>query len=144
MICLDVNVLVNAHRLDAPDHEDYVDLIVELANGSEPMGLADIVLSGFLRVVTNRRVFKLPTPTDVALQSVSRLIDSPAGMLLRSGEQHWSIFIDLMNAMGARGNDVPDAYIAAFAIENNATLLSADRGFARFERLRWRHPLAGN
>ena len=144
MICLDVNVLVNAHRLDAPDHEDYVDLLVELANGSEPVGLADIVLSGFLRVVTNRRVFKVPTPTDVALQSVSRLIDSPAGMLLRSGEQHWSIFIDLMNAMGARGNDVPDAYIAAFAIENNATLLSADRGFARFERLRWRHPLAGN
>ena len=144
MICLDVNVLVNAHRLDAPDHEDYVDLIVELANGSEPVGLADIVLSGFLRVVTNRRVFKVPTPTDVALQSVSRLIDSPAGILLRSGEQHWSIFIDLMNAMGARGNDVPDAYIAAFAIENNATLLSADRGFARFERLRWRHPLAGN
>ena len=109
------------------------------------MGLADIVLSGFLRVLSpTAAFFKVPTPTDVALQSVSRLIDSPAGMLLRSGEQHWSIFIDLMNAMGARGNDVPDAYIAAFAIENNATLLSADRGFARFERLRWRHPLAGN
>ena len=142
MICLDVNVLVNAHRLDAPDHRDYADLLVELANGSEPVGLADIVLSGFLRVVTNRRIFKVPTPTDVAIQSVSRLIGSPAGMLLRSGERHWSIFLELADAMSARGNDVPDAYIAAYAIENNATLLSADRGFARFERLRWRHPLA--
>jgi toxin-antitoxin system PIN domain toxin len=142
MICLDVNVLVNAHRLDAPDHHEYADLLVELANGSEPVGLSDIVLSGFLRVVTDRRVFKIPTPTDVAIQSVSRLIDSPAGMLLRSGERHWSIFVELVNEMSARGNDVPDAYIAAYAIENNATLLSADRGFARFERLRWRHPLA--
>jgi predicted nucleic acid-binding protein len=41
------------------------------------------------------------------------------------------------------GNDIPDAYIAAYAVENNATLLSADRGFARFDRLRWRHPLDG-
>ena len=142
MICLDVNVLVNAHRLDVPDHCDYADLLVELANGSEPVGLADIVLSGFLRIVTNRRIFKVPTPTDVALQSVNRLIDSPAGMLLRSGERHWSIFLELVSAMSARGNDVPDAYIAAYAIENNATLLSADRGFARFEQLRWQHPLA--
>jgi toxin-antitoxin system PIN domain toxin len=142
MICLDVNVLVNAHRLDAPDHHKYAGLLVELANGSEPMGLADIVLSGFLRIVTNRRVFKVPTPTDVAIESVSRLINSPTGILLRSGERHWSTFVELANAMSARGNDIPDAYIAAYAIENNATLLSADRGFARFERLRWRHPLA--
>ena len=35
----------------------------------------------------------------------------------------------------------PDAYVAAYEIENNATFLNADRGFARFSRLRWRHPL---
>jgi toxin-antitoxin system PIN domain toxin len=142
MICLDVNVLVHAHRLDAPDHRDYADLLVRLANDSEPLGLPDIVLSGFLRVVTNRRVFKVPTPTRLALESVNRLIDSPAGILLRSGERHWSTFVALVDALDARGNDIPDAYIAAYAVENNATLLSADRGFARFERLRWRHPLA--
>jgi uncharacterized protein len=41
----------------------------------------------------------------------------------------------------ARGNDIADAYLAAYALENNATWLSSDRGFARFRRLRWSHPL---
>jgi toxin-antitoxin system PIN domain toxin len=141
MICLDVNVLVNAHRLDVAEHQRYADLLVGLATGSEPLGLPDMVLSGFLRVVTNRRVFKVPTPSATALEFVDQLISSPAGILLRASERHWSTFVDLAQDVGALGNDIPDAYIAAYAVENNATLLSADRGFARFGQLRWRHPL---
>lgn len=141
MICLDVNVLVNAHRLDAADHERYADLLVGLVTGSEPVGLPDVVLSGFLRVVTNRRVFQVPTPSATALEFVDQLVSSPAGILLCATERHWPTFVDLAQDLGALGNDIPDAYIAAYAVENNATLLSADRGFARFGRLRWRHPL---
>jgi hypothetical protein len=141
MICLDVNVLVNAHRLDVADHDGYASLLVGLATGSEPMGLPDVVLSGFLRVVSNRRVFKVPTPSATALEFVDQLINSRAGILLRASERHWSTFVELAQDLGATGNDIPDAYIAAYAVDNNATFLSADRGFARFDRLRWRHPL---
>jgi predicted nucleic acid-binding protein len=50
------------------------------------------------------------------------------------------VFRQLASDIKARANDIPDAYLAAYAVENNATWLSADRGFARFHRLRWSHP----
>jgi uncharacterized protein len=61
--------------------------------------------------------------------------------MLRAGERHWELFRQLASDVDARGNDIADAYLAAYSVENNATWLSADRGFSRFHRLRWRHPL---
>jgi toxin-antitoxin system PIN domain toxin len=141
MHCVDVNVLVYAHRADLPEHPEYRELLERLANDEEPLGLPDAVLSGFLRVMTNRRVFLQPTSTDEAWQAIETLLGAPASMQLRVGERHWSLFRQLATDIDARGNDVADAYLGAYALENNATWLSADRGFARFDRLRWRHPL---
>lgn len=141
MRCVDVNVLVYAHRPDLPEHDGYRRLLERLANDDEPLGLPDLVLVGFLRVVTNRRVFPEPTSPDDAAMAVDALLAAPAAMKLRAGDRHWSTFRGLAAEIGARGNDVADAYLAAYAIENNASWLSADRGFARFRRLRWIHPL---
>ncbi|MEN8376929.1 MAG: PIN domain-containing protein, partial [Gemmatimonadota bacterium] len=57
------------------------------------------------------------------------------------GPRHWSIFRDLCEAVDARGNLVPDAYLAALAIENGAEWITTDRDFTRFPGLRMRHPL---
>lgn len=141
MLCLDVNVLVYAHRSDVPEHERYRSLVADWANGVQPVGLPGMVLSGFVRVVTNRRAFAVPTPTAEAWMFIEQLLDAPAAMLLQSSERHWTHFRRLANDIDARGPDVADAYLAAYALDNNATFLSADRGFARFSRLRWRHPL---
>jgi uncharacterized protein len=139
MLCVDTNVLVYAHRADLPEHADYRPLLERLANDDEPLGLPDVVLSGFVRVVTNRRIFSAPTSSDEAWEAVDALL--AAAMRLRAGERHWVLFRQLANDINARGNDIPDAYVAAYAVENNATWLSADRGFARFNRLRWSHPM---
>ena len=141
MRCFDANVLVYAHRADLPEHEDYRALLERLANDDEPLGLPDIALSGYLRVITNRRIFTEPTTPSNAWDSLEAMIAAPATMRLRPGERHWALFRELAQDIDARGNDVPDAYLAAYAVENNATWLSADRGFARFRRLQWRHPL---
>ena len=141
MRCVDANVLVYAHRADLPEHEDYRALLERLANDDEPLGVPDIALSGYVRVITNRRIFTEPTTPSNAWDSLEALIAAPATMRLRPGERHWALFRELAQDIDARGNDVPDAYLAAYAVENNATWLSADRGFARFRRLRWRHPL---
>ena len=141
MRCVDVNVLVYAHRADLPEHADYRRLLEHLANDDEPLGVPDAVLSGFARVMTNRRVFAEPTTSRQVWEAVDALLAAPAVMRLRVGERHWLLFRQLVDDVDARGNDVADAYLAAFALENNATWLSADRGFARFHRLRWRHPL---
>ena len=142
MKCVDVNVLVYAHRADLPEHRDYRSLLEQLGNGEEPLGLAEIVLSGFVRVLTNRRIFREPTTSQAAWEAVDRLLAAPAAVRLQTGERHWGLFRQLADDIDARGNDVADAYLAAYAIDNNAAWLSADRGFARFRRLRWNHPLS--
>ena len=141
MLCVDVNVLVYAYRADLPEHANYRPLLERLANNDEPFGLPDLVLSGFVRVMTNRRIFAEPTSPDEAWEAVDSLLAAPAVMQLQAGERHWTLFRQLARDIDARGNDIADAFLAAYALENNATWVSADRGFTRFDRLRWSHPL---
>jgi uncharacterized protein len=141
MLCVDVNVLVYAHREDLAEYSDYRPLLERLANGDELLGLVDSVLGGFARVMTNRRIFSEPTSSAEVWEAVNALLVAPAAMQISAGKRHWALFRQLAADITASGNDIADAYLAAHALENNATWLSADRGFARFPRLRWRHPL---
>jgi toxin-antitoxin system PIN domain toxin len=142
MLCVDVNVLVYAHRPESPRHDGYRSWLEEARRGVEPLGIPEMVQSGFVRVVTHPRVFKEPTPLDTALEFVEAVRGSPATVPIAPGERHWGIFIDLCRQLDARGNRVPDAFLAAMAIEQGATFVSADRGFAGFPGLRWIDPLA--
>ncbi len=142
MLCVDVNVLVYAHRPESPDHDGYRVWLDEARRGVEPLGIAPIVLSGFLRVVTHPRIFQEPTPLDLAIEFSDVVRGSPAAVPVIPGERHWQIFTDLCRELGARGNTVPDAFLAAIAVEQGATWVSADRGFAGVPGLRWVHPLA--
>jgi len=141
MHAVDVNVLVFAHRPDADGHSRYRDWLEAARLGEEPLGVSDVVLSGFVRIVTHPRVFKDPSPLEVAVGFADMLRASPASVPLRPGPRHWGLFTGLCQQTGARGNLVPDAFLAALAIESGATWMTADRGFARFAGLRWAHPL---
>lgn len=142
MRCVDVNVLVYAHRPESPRHDGYRSWLEEARRGVEPLGIPGMVQSGFVRVVTHPRVFKEPTPLDTALEFIEAVRGSPATVPIAPGERHWGIFTDLCRQLDARGNRVPDAFLAAMAIEQGATFVSADRGFAGFPGLRWIDPLA--
>jgi toxin-antitoxin system PIN domain toxin len=141
VILPDVNVLVYAFRQDAPRHSGYRSWLERLVDGDEAYALSDLVLSGFVRVVTHPRLPVEPDPIEDALDFAQALRVRPNCLAISPGRRHWSIFNRLCRAAGARGNLVPDAYLAALAIESGAELASADRGFARFADLRWRHPL---
>lgn len=104
--------------------------------------MSELVLSGFLRVVTHPRAFDVPTPVDRALTFTDALRSRPNCVLLAPGQRHWGIFARLCRAVGARGNLVPDAYLAALAIESGSEWITTDRDYSRFPGLRWRHPLA--
>lgn len=140
MILADVNVLVYAHRQDLPQHQRFSAWLKEEVESGRGYALCDASLTGFLRVVTNGRIFENPTPLDVALRVVEELRGQPGAILLSPGPRHWPLFTDLCSAVGARGNDVPDAYLAALAIESGSELVTADRGFGRFPGLRWSCP----
>ncbi|MFC5381352.1 TA system VapC family ribonuclease toxin [Aquipuribacter nitratireducens] len=140
MILPDVNVLVRALRSDAPDHARYRHWLEETASGPAPFGLADIVLSGVLRVLTHPRVFSPPTPSEHVLEELGRLRALPTCVVVAPGPRHWDLFTRLCRDAGARGNLVPDAYLAALAVESGSEWVTTDRDFARFPGLRWRHP----
>lgn len=143
MVLPDVNVLVYAHREDTSDHQEYRAWLTEVVNSPRAYGLSDLVLSGFLRVVTHPRVFREPSPLDSALAFVSEIRERPSRVRVAPGPRHWEIFVDLLATTEARGNLIPDAYFAALAIESGSEWITTDRDYARFPGLRWRHPLEG-
>lgn len=102
--------------------------------------MSDLVLSGFLRVVTHPRVFTDPTPPEDARSFVDALRGAPNCVATNPGPRHWGIFVGLCEAAGARGNLVPDAYLAALAVESGSEWVTTDRDFSRFPGLKWRHP----
>jgi uncharacterized protein len=93
--------------------------------------------------VTHPRVFREPTPLTTALDFAGGLRASPAAPSLAPGERHWSILTDLCKRVRAIGNLIPDAFLAALAIEYGAISVTADRTFGRFSGLRWQYPLDG-
>jgi toxin-antitoxin system PIN domain toxin len=142
MILIDVNVLVYAFREDAPDHPSYRRWLNEIVDSEEAFGYLDLVLSGFIRVVTHPRIFRQPTPLDAAFAFADSVRSEPQAVPVAPGARHWQIFRGLCDQSGAKGNLVADAYLAAVAIESGSEWITTDRDFARFPRLRWRHPLA--
>jgi uncharacterized protein len=113
----------------------------EVINGDAPFGLSTLVLSGVLRIVTHPRIFADPTPIETALEFIESLRGRPNCVEVAPGARHWKIFTDLCQTTGATGNRVPDAYLAALAIESGSEWITTDGGFARYAGLNWRHPL---
>ena len=136
----DVNVLVAAHREDAPEHERVRPWLEERLVGDESFGVSDLVLSGFVRVVTHPRVFAEPSTLDDALAFAAQVRGAPAVVPVHPGPRHWEIFTRLCESAAARGNLVPDACLAALAIESGSEWVTFDRDFSRFDGLRWSLP----
>ena len=143
MLVPDVNVLVDAYREDADDHERYLSWLEGLADSEAPFGLVDQVLTGFLRVVTHPRVFDPPSPIHHALRFVDELKSRPNATSITPGPRHWGIFTGLCRDAGVKGDLVGHAALAALAIESGSEWITTDRDYARFPELRWRHPLDG-
>jgi len=141
MILIDVNVLVYAKRQDSPDHAKFRTWLEEIIRSDSVIGMSELVLSSVVRTLTHPRIFSAPTQLDEALQYVHSLHEQPGCVWVSPGERHWEIFTRLCKAAGARGNLISDAYFAALAMESGAEWITADRDYARFPGLRWRHPL---
>ncbi len=143
MLIPDVNVCLASMRPDASDEAARVrDWFEEALNGHEQVGLSELVLSAVVRIGTHHRIFRSPSSPADAIAFTDALVAAPAAIVVRPGARHWSIFRDLVAAHRLRGNDVPDAYLASIAMEAGATMVTSDRGFARFAGLRIVDPLA--
>jgi len=142
VILLDVNVLVYAYREEAPEHHAFARWLREAGEAEELCGVSDVVLSGVVRITTNPRIFRTPAPLEHVLDFANALRGRPSVVGVDPGPRHWPIFTRLCRQTGAKGDLVPDLWLAALALDSGAELITADRGFARVPGLRWRHPLA--
>jgi toxin-antitoxin system PIN domain toxin len=141
MLMPDVNVLVYAHREDEAVHPHYRRWLEERVNGSEPLALSVLVAVGFVRIVTNPRIYPSPTPLHAALAAIDALAGHPRCRLVAPGTDHWRRVADLCRVCSAHGKLVADAQHAALAMEAGCTWVTRDGDFARFSEhgLRWQH-----
>lgn len=144
MIAIDTNLLVYTHRAESPFHAASVRCVASLAESRSPWGIPWPCLHEFCAIVTNPKVFKIPTPIAEATRQVDLWLESPSLVLLSEAAQHWVTFRTLIATSGARGGMVHDARIAAICLDNGVReLWSADRDFNRFPSLTVRNPLIG-
>ena len=141
MILCDVNVLVYAHKSGAPRHEEYRSWLEEVLSAGSAYALSEIVLSGFIRIVTLGRLWDRPSTLSEALAFAEVVRTGVGAVRVQPGPRHWDLFSTLCRQAAVRGNLVPDAYLAALAIESGSEWITTDRDYARFPGLRWRHPI---
>lgn len=142
MILVDANILLYAEDSLHPQNEKARLWWDDRLSGETAVCLCWPVLSAFIRIGTNPRVFKSPLSLDQAIDRVQDWLDQPCTRIVRPTERHWTIFQQLLKNGQAVANLVSDAHIAAIAIEHGCELVSTDSDFARFPKLKWRNPLS--
>jgi uncharacterized protein len=141
MMLVDTNVLVYAHNAKAERHREYREWLQNLLTGPEPYAVSDMAVNGVVRLITDKRFFRPPTPVDQALAYADQIRHQQHAHVVNPGARFWTIFADLCRKTNAMGKLVPDAYLAALAIEHGCEFITADKDFRKFPGLRWRHPL---
>jgi uncharacterized protein len=142
LILIDANILIYARVSSFAQHQLAVDWLDQQLNGTPRVALPWASLLAFLRIVTNPRVFERPEPIVDAWNQVRAWLACDAAWVPEPTERHIKLLGELVALPGVQANLVPDAHLAALAIEHGLTLCSTDGDFARFPGLSWRNPLA--
>jgi uncharacterized protein len=143
MIAVDTNVLVYAHRLDSPFHEVANRAVRELAEGLTSWALPWPCLHEFFAVVTNSRMYRVPTPVEVALSQLDSWLESPNVRLLSEAPGHLVLLAQLIRSANVVGPQIYDAKIAAICLSHGVReLLTMDRDFSRYPSLNTRSLIA--
>lgn len=141
MIVPDLNLLLYAYNPHVPQHRKAADWWEKTMNAGELIGLPNEVCFGFVRIATNSRIGAAAVTLDQAREVVNNWINLPQARILLPGPHHFEQVMELMAATMGSGDLLSDAVLAAYAIQNRATLCSNDGDFARFAGLTWRNPL---
>jgi toxin-antitoxin system PIN domain toxin len=138
---LDANLLLYAVHEGTPEHERAAQWLTEQLNGPQRVGLPWQSLGAFLRISTHPRAFERPLSPTTAWERIADWLAAPVAWVPQPGQKYARVLGELVSTYGISGNLVPDAQLAALALEHGVTLCSNDTDFARFRELRWENPL---
>jgi uncharacterized protein len=138
---VDANLLLYAADARSPHNPAALEWVTEHLNGPRRVGLPWQSLTAFLRIATHPRALAHPLTPAVAWQQVTEWLAAPAAWVPEPGPSHVALLGDLIARYEVRGNLVPDAQLAALALEHGLAVCSADTDFARFPEVRWENPL---
>jgi uncharacterized protein len=141
VILVDVNLLVYAWDKGSPHHESARDWLDAKLSEAARVALPWESTLGFLRVVTNPRIYERPATTARAWRQVTEWLKCGNVWVPHAGDEHDVVLGGLLRNLGGGSKLIPDAHLAALAIEHGLLLCSSDGDFARFHGLRWLNPL---
>jgi len=141
VILVDANLLLYAKVADFPQHARAREWLEERLNGLAPVGLPWPSLLAFLRLGTNARVFPCPLAVEEAWSQVEEWLGLEPAWVPRPTDRHPEVLGGLLRAVSPGPKAIPDAHLAALAIEHGLVLCTSDTGFARFPGLRWEDPI---
>jgi predicted nucleic acid-binding protein len=132
MIALDANLLVHAHRPDAQFHREANAVLNDLANSSQRRVFPWPCVHEFMAVVTHPRIYKTPTPLEIALVALGTLNALPNMDFIGEGEGYLERLDEIEKPARIIGGAIHDARIAAICkFHGVKELCSADRDFPR-------------
>ena len=142
MIIPDTNLLVYAYNNESPQYAEARQWWENTVAGNENVGIPWVVSMGFIRLMTNPRVLSSPLPTSTATELVQEWFEYKHITAVNPGVDHIRLLHQLLQEAGRGGNLVPDAHIAAIAMEHQAVVHTYNvSDFARFTGIQWSNPL---
>ncbi|MEX1164567.1 MAG: type II toxin-antitoxin system VapC family toxin [Nitriliruptor sp.] len=138
---IDANLLLYAVDATSPHHARAARWLEAVLNGSRRVGFPWQTLGAFVRITTHPRVTREPLTAVEAWSYVEQWLACAPAWIPPVSERTAAVLGDLLRTTGVTGNLIPDAQIAALAIEHGLTVVSADTDFARFPGVRWENPL---
>ncbi|HEX2404328.1 MAG TPA: TA system VapC family ribonuclease toxin [Acidimicrobiia bacterium] len=138
---LDANLLLYSVDRSSALHSQAARWLEDVLNGDQRVGIPWQSIGAFLRIITHPRVSINPLSGEEAMSYVTAWLDAEASWIPPATERTASVLSQLVAEQPVTGNLVPDALLAALAIEHGLILYSTDSDFARFRKLRWENPL---
>ncbi len=137
----DANLLIYALDSSSPKHQVARAWLDGTLSGTEPVGLAWLVLLSVVRLTTHPSVFAHPYQPEEAFDVIDGWLAQPCATIVHPTDRHGAVLRSLLAPLGTGGNLTNDAHLAALGIEHNAIVYSCDADFSRFPRLEWIDPL---
>jgi toxin-antitoxin system PIN domain toxin len=141
MILIDLNLLIYAYDQESSRHAQARQWWEDRLNGSQMIGLSWAVLLGFIRVMTNPRIYHHPRSVSEVLLIVDAWLTQPQVRIVQPSDDHFARVAKFLRHLGTAGNLTTDAHLTALAVERGMVLQSTDADFSRFPGLKWNNPL---